>query len=72
MTDSRDCITRAFDVPAVGSKEAGLCKSLGFDVSANNNILVGYAAGMATDQLPKGYRVVRVVVVARYSPEGTT
>lgn len=55
-------ITSVADVPGPGSPELEALKALG--VPTRGGFLVGFAAGKAAAKLPKGARVVRVVVVA--------
>ncbi len=60
-------ITKAVELPAVGSEEhRALEILLGTEVgdASTRGFLVGYAAGKAAAQLPKGSRILRVVVVA--------
>jgi hypothetical protein len=68
-------VTKVCEVPRAGSKEArALEVLLGIDLApGHNGFLIGWAAGRAAARLPKGSRIVRVVVVGEITtpPEKT-
>lgn len=71
-----ETITRAHDVPQPGSPEVNAVAALlGVPpeqlTPSANGVLVGWAAGKAAAMLPPRAMIVRVVVVAEVSPEGT-
>lgn len=61
VTATDNVITRVAEVPILGSPQAEAMKALGLPVDA----VVGYAAGKAALEVPEGYAIIRVVVVAQ-------